>query len=172
MAIATAAKQIVVDGMHSPSAAAWSRSRWCRTTSMNRFRAHDPVAGRELPQLYMTMLETAEIVAERYGIGREAQDEYALQSQQRTAQAQAAGRFDAEIVPLDAPMTSSTRRPARPRRRKSRSTRDEGNRPQTTLADLQALKPVFKDGQRVKEGRFITAGNASQLSDGAVGARC
>ena len=124
-----------------------------------------------IPALYMTMIETAEIVAERYDISREAQDEYALRSQQRTAAAQQAGRFDDEIVAAavgDARRPTAT--PARNRRRAVTLDKDEGNRPDTNLEGLAALKPVFKDGQRIKEGRFITAGNASQLSDGASAA--
>ena len=117
----------------------------------------------------MTMIETAEIVAERYGVSREAQDEYALQSQQRTAQAQAEGRFDAEIAPLTvADEGRPTRRPARPPTRRSPLKQDEGNR----AAD-HARRPAgaaarcSRTGSAIKEGRFITAGNASQLSDGA-----
>jgi acetyl-CoA C-acetyltransferase len=113
------------------------------------------------------MLETAEIVAKRYCVTREAQDEYALQSQQRTAQAQADGRFDAEIVPLATTMLVTDKATGETSRREITLSQDEGNRPQTTLADLQKLQPVFKDGQTVSQGRFITAGNASQLSDGA-----
>ena len=115
----------------------------------------------------MAMLETAEIVAERYGITREAQDEYALQSQQRTAQAQADARFDAEIVPLPAVMKVVDKASGEVSDRKVTLTSDEGNRPQTTLDALAALKPVHKDGIHLSDGRYITAGNASQLSDGA-----
>jgi acetyl-CoA C-acetyltransferase len=113
------------------------------------------------------MLETAEVVAERYDVSREAQDEYALQSQQRTAQAQAEGRFDAEIVPITTTMLVTDKATKEISRREVTLSADEGNRPQTTLADLEKLQPVFKDGETIKEGRFITAGNASQLSDGA-----
>ncbi len=115
----------------------------------------------------MTMIETAEIVAERYQVTRDAQDEYALQSQQRTAAAQAAGRFDQEIAPLPAMMRVENRETGAISELPVTLEKDEGNRPSTTLAGLAALKPVFRDGQTVKEGRFITAGNASQLSDGA-----
>jgi acetyl-CoA C-acetyltransferase len=121
----------------------------------------------EIPALYMTMLETAEVVADRYGISRDAQDEYALQSQQRTAQAQADGRFAAEIAPMATVMTVVDKESGATSERAITLAQDEGNRPQTRLEDLKALKPVFKNGQRVAEGRFITAGNASQLSDGA-----
>jgi acetyl-CoA C-acetyltransferase len=120
------------------------------------------------PAIYISMLETAEIVSERYGVSREAQDELSLQSQQRTAQAQTDGRFDAEIVPLTTTMLVTDKASGTVSEREITLSRDEGNRPQTRLEDLSALKPVFKDGLSVKEGRFITAGNASQLSDGAA----
>jgi acetyl-CoA C-acetyltransferase len=120
------------------------------------------------PALWMSMIETAEIVAERYGISREAQDEYALQSQLRTAAAQAAGRFDDEIVPLEATWkklvdkaTGATEDVA------VTVAKDECNRPDTTLEALQSLKPVLRNGQTMKEGKTVTAGNASQQSDGA-----
>jgi acetyl-CoA C-acetyltransferase len=115
----------------------------------------------------MTMLETAEIVAERYGVSREAQDEYALQSQRRTAEAQDAGRYKDEIVPITASMTVTDKATGETSSREITLDKDEGNRPQTRLEDLAKLQPVFKNGQRIAEGRFITAGNASQLSDGA-----
>jgi acetyl-CoA C-acetyltransferase len=133
----------------------------------NTFRAQDPALVERMPQLYMTMLETAEIVSERYGVSREAQDEFALRSQQRTAAAQQAGRFDDEIVALPSTMLVTDRNTGETSRKAVTLTKDEGNRPDTNLEGLAALKPVFKDGQRIKEGRFITAGNASQLSDGA-----
>jgi acetyl-CoA C-acetyltransferase len=134
---------------------------------MNRFRVADPWLLQNLPQIYMTMIETAEIVAERYGVSREAQDEYALQSQQRTGKAQAEGRYDAEIAPITSTMIITDKETGATSEKVVTLKLDEGNRPKTTLQDLQGLQPVFKGGQRVKEGRFITAGNASQLSDGA-----
>jgi len=134
---------------------------------LDMFRMEDPALNQSAPDLYMAMLETAEIVADRYGISRERQDAYALLSQQRTAAAQAAGRFDAEIVPLATAMTMTDRATGEVSRRDVVLERDEGNRPETRLEDLEALKPVFKGGLRLHEGRFITAGNASQLSDGA-----
>jgi acetyl-CoA C-acetyltransferase len=118
----------------------------------------------------MTMIETAEIVADRYGISREAQDEYALRSQQRTAAAQQAGRFDDEVVPLPSVMSVTDRNTGETSKKPVTLEKDEGNRPDTSLDGLAGLKPVFKDGQRIKEGRNITAGNASQLSDGASAA--
>jgi acetyl-CoA C-acetyltransferase len=113
------------------------------------------------------MLETAEIVAARYEISREAQDAYSLQSQQRTAAAQAAGRFDAEIVALPTVMKVADKATGAVSDKEIRLERDEGNRADTTLAGLAALKPVFSGGRRLTSGAFITAGNASQLSDGA-----
>src|SRR5260370_34111310 len=118
----------------------------------------------------MTMSEPAEIVADRYGISREAQDAYALRSEQRTAAAQQAGRFDDEVVPLPSVMSVTDRNTGETSKKPVTLEKDEGNRPDTSLDGLAGLKPVFKDGQRIKEGRNITAGNASQLSDGASAA--
>jgi acetyl-CoA C-acetyltransferase len=168
MAIATAAKQIVQDGMQVTIGGGLESISLVQNDKMNRFRAGDPWLVKNIPQIYMTMIETAEIVAERYGVSREAQDQYSLQSQQRTATAQAEGRYDAEIAPLSATMVLTDRETGATSEKEVTLKLDEGNRPKTTLADLQALQPVFKGGQRIKEGRFITAGNASQLSDGAA----
>jgi acetyl-CoA C-acetyltransferase len=168
MAIATAAKQIVIDGMQVAVGGGVESISLVQNDKMNRFRAVDPWLVKSLPQVYMTMIETAEIVAERYGVSREAQDQYSLQSQQRTAQAQAEGRYDAEIAPLTSVMVVTDKETGATSEKEVTLKLDEGNRPKTTLADLQALQPVFKNGQRIKEGRFITAGNASQLSDGAA----
>jgi acetyl-CoA C-acetyltransferase len=168
MAIATAAKQIVHDGMQVAIGGGIESISLVQNDKMNRFRAVDPWLVEKMPQIYMTMIETAEIVAERYGVSRQAQDEYSLQSQQRTAAAQAEGRYAAELAPLTAMMTVTDKETGATSEKEVTLKLDEGNRPKTTLADLQALQPVFKNGQRIKEGRFITAGNASQLSDGAA----
>ena len=168
MSIATAAKQIVEDGMQVAVAAGVESISLVQNDKLNRHRAADPYLVEHMPQIYMTMIETAEIVAERYGISREAQDEYALQSQQRTAQAQADGRYNAEIVPMPSVMLVADKETGAVSQKSVTINLDEGNRPGTTLADLQKLKPVFKDGQRIAQGQFITAGNASQLSDGAA----
>lgn len=130
---------------------------------MNR----DPWLKANKPDLYMSMLETAETVAARYGISREAQDAYAAQSQDRTHAAQQAGRLDAEIVPLTSTMKMQNRETGEITEHEVTLDKDEGNRPGTTAESLSGLQPVFKDGLNVKQGRFITAGNASQLSDGA-----
>jgi acetyl-CoA C-acetyltransferase len=168
MAIATAAKQIITDGMQVAIGGGVESISLVQNDKMNRFRGADPWLVKNIPQIYMSMLETAEIVAERYGVSREAQDEYSFQSQQRTAQAQAEGRYNDEIAPLTSIMQIADKETGAVSEKEVTIKLDEGNRPQTTLADLQKLQPVFKNGQRVKEGKFITAGNASQLSDGAA----
>jgi acetyl-CoA C-acetyltransferase len=168
MALATASKQLIVDGMNIAIAGGVESVSLVQNQHMNQYRVMDPVLQEQVPALYMSMLETAEIVADRYGISRERQDEYALRSQQRTAEAQAAGRFDDEIVPMETIKTVIDKATGETREEPITLTRDEGNRPQTTLADLSSLEPVFKNGQRLTEGRFITAGNSSQLSDGAA----
>ena len=119
------------------------------------------------PALWMSMIETAEIVAERYGITREAQDQYAFQSQQRTAQAQASGRFDDEIVPLAVKWSVANKETGESQLVDFVVTRDDCNRPETTLESLAALQPVLKGGMTMKVGKTVTAGNASQQSDGA-----
>jgi acetyl-CoA C-acetyltransferase len=167
MAIATAAKEIVYDGMTIAVGGGLESISLVQNDKRNQFRAQDPWLIEHQPDLYMTMIETAEIVAERYQITREAQDEYALLSQQRTAAAQAEGRLDQEISPMPSVMRVENRETGEASDVPVTLERDEGNRPSTTLAVLAALKPVFRDGQTVREGRFITAGNASQLSDGA-----
>src|SRR5271166_4088068 len=167
MAIATAAKEIVHDGMTIAVAGGLESISLVQNEKRNQFRAQDPWLVEHRPDLYMTMIETAEIVAERYQVTREAQDENALLSQQRIAAAQAEGRLDQEIAPLPSVMRVDNRDTGETSLVPVTLDKDEGNRPSTTLAGLAALKPVFRDGQTVKEGRFITAGNASQLSDGA-----
>src|ERR1700686_2530811 len=170
MAIATAAKEIIDDGMTIAVGGGVESVSLVQNDKMVRTRGDNPELVRRIPALYMTMIETAEIVADRYKISREAQDEYALRSQQRTAAAQQAGRFDDEIVPLPTIMIATDRPTGETSEKPVTLEKDEGNRPDTSLEGLANLKPVFKDGQRIKEGRFITAGNASQLSDGAAAA--
>ena len=138
-----------------------------QTPAMNVDRLVDPWIEAHRPDVYMTMLETAEIVADRYNVSREAQDEYAVESHRRTAAAQAAGRFDAEIVPLPSVMKVKNKETGEITERAVTLDADEGVRPGTSFEGLQGLQPVFKDGQKVAEGGYITAGNASQLSDGA-----
>jgi len=170
MAIATAAKQIISDGMQVTVGGGVESISLVQNKHMNMFRANDPGLMAETPGLYAAMIETAEVVAERYGVSREAQDEYALQSQQRTAQAQEEGRLDAEIVPLTSTMVLVDRETGESSEQEVTLTKDEGNRPGTTLESLQKLQPVWKGGQFAAEGKYVTAGNASQLSDGSSAA--
>jgi acetyl-CoA C-acetyltransferase len=167
MGIATAAKQIVADGMQVTVGGGLESISLTQNEKMNMFRMADPWLVEHMPAIYMSMLETAEIVSDRYGISRESQDEYSLMSQKRTAAAQAAGRFDAEIVPLPSVVKVQDKDTKAISDVAVLLDKDEGNRPSTTLEGLQQLQPVFKGGRIVKEGRFVTAGNASQLSDGA-----
>ncbi len=119
------------------------------------------------PYAYMAMIETAEIVAERYGVSREAQDAFAALSQQRAGAAQAAGKFNDEIVPITVEKSLKDKEGNETGRETVTVTADEGVRGDTNAEGLSLLKPVFKDGMVIKEGKHITAGNASQLSDGA-----
>ena len=134
---------------------------------MNRFHLTEEGLMASRPEVWMSMIETAEVVAERYQVSRDAQDAYALESQRRTARAQAEGRFDAEIVPLSVRMSVTDKVSGETRMVDTVLDRDECNRADTTAEALSALKPVLKDGMRFKEGRTVTAGNASQQSDGA-----
>jgi acetyl-CoA C-acetyltransferase len=168
MAIATAAKQVIVDNMTVAIGGGLESISTNQTNDM--FVRPDPWLLQNLPETYMQMIETAEIVADRYDIPREAQDAYALQSQQRTHAAQQAGKFDDEIVPLPSTMKFLNKETGETSDVETNLEKDEGNRPETTLEGLSGLKPVFKGGQKVQEGKNITAGNASQLSDGASAA--
>ncbi|MEH3038797.1 MAG: acetyl-CoA C-acyltransferase [Sphingomonas paucimobilis] len=159
MAIATAAKQIVHDRMDICVAGGVESISLVQTPQMRV--APDPELLAMHGDIYMPMLQTAETVAARYGISRERQDAYALRSQQRTAAAQAAGRFDAELIPVTATMNVVDKATKEVSQHVATLTKDEGNRADTTIEGLQALKPVMGD-QAV-----ITAGNASQLSDGS-----
>ncbi|MGD1883031.1 MAG: acetyl-CoA C-acyltransferase [Paracoccaceae bacterium] len=165
MAIATAAKQVVQDGMDIVVGGGVDSISMVQTPEM-RVKA-DPWLKETKPEIYMTMLETAETVAERYGVTRQQQDAYAAQSQQRTHDAQQAGRFDDEIVPMSTVMMMQDKETKEISQHEVTLEKDEGNRPGTTAESLAGLQPVFKDGIHVKEGKHITAGNASQLSDGA-----
>jgi len=161
MAISTAAKQVMVDGMDVVAAGGQENISAVQDRYFGWVQEEaDPNVVANAAHAYMPMLKTAEFVAGKYGVSREAQDEYALQSQQRTAKAQESGRFDDEIVPISATMMVKDKETGEVSQREVTLDRDEGNRPQTTLESLAGLKPVL-------EGGVITAGNASQLSDGA-----
>ena len=167
MGIATAAKQIISDGMTVTVGGGLESISLTQNDKMNLYRGTDPWLKENIPATYMAMIETAEIVADRYGISRDAQDEYAFSSQMRTAAAQQAGKLDDEIVPLKSVMKVMDKETKEISDVEVTLEKDEGNRPTTTLEGLQQLQPVFKAGQQVADGKHITAGNASQLSDGA-----
>tara|TARA_R110002051_G_scaffold15912_2_gene48743 strand:- start:262 stop:1467 length:1206 start_codon:yes stop_codon:yes gene_type:complete len=167
MAIATAAKQVTHDGQVIAVGGGVESISLVQNQHMNLYRLQDPALLKLQPHIYMSMLETAEVVSARYGISREAQDEYALQSQQRTAAAQAAGYLNAEIAPMTTTMQVMDKATGQASAKEITLAMDEGNRPGTTLEGLSSLKPVFGGGEEVKQGLYITAGNASQLSDGA-----
>ena len=160
MAIATAAKQIIHDGMPIVVGAGLESISLVQNEHQNQYRATDPNVLKIAGAAYMPMIDTAEVVAKRYNISREVQDEYALQSQQRTAAGQENGKFDDEIVPMPSTKIIFNQENENTVQEDVLLEKDEGNRPSTTLEGLQGLKPV-------REGGVITAGNASQLSDGA-----
>ena len=161
MAIATAAKQIVMDGMEVCVAGGVESISLVQNKYLDVHRQPDLRLFSARPHILMPMLQTAEVVGYRYGVSREACDAYALQSQQRTAAAQAAGRFDAEVVPVTAPKLLKHKKTGEERIETVTLTADEGARPETTLQTLQGLAPVMGPHG------VVTAGNASQLSDGA-----
>jgi acetyl-CoA C-acetyltransferase len=161
MAIATGAKQILVDQMPIVIAGGLESISLVQNEHRNTFRTADPGVLRLSPDAYMPMLQTAEIVAKRYNVPRDAQDAYSLQSQQRTAAAQEAGKFDDEIAPLKSVRVVFNKESGEQHHEEVTLTQDEGNRPSTTAEGLAGLKTVI-------EGGSITAGNASQLSDGAA----
>ncbi len=163
MAIATAAKTIVHDGVDIMVGGGLESISLVQNEHYNTYRAKDEQLVALHKDIYLPMLQTAEVVAERYGISRDAQDEYALQSQQRTAVAQADGKFADEIVPLPSTMGVMDKETKEISFKDVTLEKDEGNRPETTREALAGLKPVV-------DGGAITAGNASQLSDGASAA--
>jgi acetyl-CoA C-acetyltransferase len=165
MAIAIAAKEIITDGMQIAVGAGVDSISTNQVA--DAFNLPDPWLLEHKPAMYMTMLETAEIVSKRYSISRESQDEYALQSQQRTAAAMERGAFSDEIVPLPSVMKVKDKQTGEISDVAVTLEQDEGPRAATTLEGLQGLSPVFENGQQIQTGGYITAGNASQLSDGA-----
>jgi acetyl-CoA C-acetyltransferase len=167
MTIATAAKSIMCNEYDVAVAGGLESISLVQNKHKNIYRAVSKTVLGMAPKAYIQMIETAEIVADRYGISRDAQDEYAFQSQMRTAAAQEAGAFDDEIVPMASTKSVFDKETKETTFEEVTLEKDEGNRPSTKLEGLQSLEPVFKDGQFVKEGKNITAGNASQLSDGA-----
>ncbi len=160
MAIATAAKQVIHDGMDVTIGAGLDSISLVQTPKMNREYLVDKSLVAMQPDMYMSMLDTAEVVAKRYNISRDQMDDYGYQSQVRTAAGQEAGKFDDEIVPITTMKGVQDKESGEISFHEVTLAKDEGNRPETTLEGLQGLKTVF-------EGGTITAGNASQLSDGA-----
>ena len=160
MAIATAAKQIICDGMEITIGGGIESISLVQNEKMNVSRMVDKALVAKQPNIYMPMLQTAEVVAKRYNISREAQDIYALQSQQRTAAAQEAGKFDDEIIETTTSMGVMNRETKEISFQDITLNKDQGNRPSTVIEGLSGLNPVIENG-------YITAGNASQLSDGA-----
>ncbi len=159
-AIAIAANRVVLDDVQV-AVAGGVESISLVQNNLNQHHASEPWLDEHKPELFMTMLDTAEVVAKRYKVTRETQDVYALSSQQRTAAAQAAGRFDDEIVPLESVKLVQDKATGEVHEESVCLSQDEGNRPDTTAEGLAGLKPVLGPD------KTITAGNASQLSDGA-----
>ncbi len=160
-AIAMAAQRVIVDGAPVTVAGGLESISLVQNEHQNKHRANNPWIDENKPELYYSMIQTAEVVSNRYGVARETQDEYALQSQMRTAAAQQAGRLDDEIVPLPSVKLVKDKQTGEVSEREVTLERDEGNRPSTTMEGLAGLDPVMGDDA------FVTAGNASQLSDGA-----
>ena len=160
MAIGIAANQILHEGMDVVVAGGLESVSLVQNEHQNTFRMKDPKVLDHAEHAYMTMLETAETVARRYGIDREEMDRYGVQSQMRTAQAQTEGRYGAEVVPMSTTKVLVNKETGEVGYQELTLEKDEGNRPGTTYEDLERIKPVF-------EGGTIAAGNASQLSDGA-----
>jgi acetyl-CoA C-acetyltransferase len=165
-AIAMAAQQIMTDGTDIAVGGGVESISLVQMGGINLKHFTEEHLLQIKPALWMTMIETAEIVAERYGVSRERQDQYALQSQQRTAQAQIAGKYKDEIVALTTRMKKLDKATGAESLVEVTVDRDESNRPDTTLEGLAALKPVHAGGQQVAQGKYITAGNASQFADG------
>ncbi|KCZ62700.1 acetyl-CoA acetyltransferase [Hyphomonas sp. L-53-1-40] len=168
-AIANAAHTVINEG--APVAIGGgveSLSLVSRSGHMNLHRYTENELMKKWPAIWMTMIETAEIVADRYGVSREYQDEYSAESQKRTAAFQEKGYMAEEIVPLKTTMKLVNKETGEETLQEVVCDRDECNRPGTTFESLSGLKPVFSGGMVVKEGKYVTAGNASQLSDGSA----
>ena len=161
MSISMAAKQIVADGMQTVVAGGVESISLVQNQHMNSHKNADPIVLDRAPAVYMAMIDTAEVVSKRYNVSRESQDELSLASQQRTAAAQEAGKFDDEIVPVTVKKLVKNKETGEESIEEVTIAKDECNRPTTTLEGLASLTPVRG------EGGYITAGNASQLSDGA-----
>lgn len=167
MTIATAAKSIMVGEIDVAIAGGLESISLTQNKHKNTYKNVSETVTEIDPTAYIPMIETGEIVAERYNISREEQDAYALISQQRTAAAQENGVFDDEIVPMPAVKAVFNKETKETTYEEVIVDRDECNRPSTTAESLASLEPVWTDGKWVQQGKYVTAGNASQLSDGA-----
>jgi len=168
--IAIAAKNIIAGEQNIVIAGGLESISLVQNKHKNSYRFVSEAVLKAQPAAYIQMIETAEVVAERYGISRQLQDEYSLQSQQRTAAAQAAGKFNDEIISFETSKQLYDKEGNPTEKQSVTLSKDEGNRADTTLEGLVGLKPVWKDGRFVPVGKHITAGNSSQLSDGAAAA--
>ncbi|MBV8976772.1 MAG: acetyl-CoA C-acyltransferase [Alphaproteobacteria bacterium] len=166
-AIAVAAHQIVVEGTPVAIGSGVESISLVQMGGMNTKNITEEHLMEVKPELWISMIETAEIVSQRYGVSRDAQDEYALESQRRTAAAQQAAKFNDEIVPLTTKMKKTDKATGQESIVPYTVDRDECNRPDTTLEGLKSLKPVLSGGMKVSQGQYVTAGNASQFADGA-----
>lgn len=166
-ALALAARSIIADDIDAAVAGGVESISLTLNKHSMTYRNRAPSVIAAEPHAYMAMIETAELVADRYGISREAQDRLAAESHARAARAHSEGRYADEIVPITVSKALTDKSGAVTGHEDVTLDRDEGVRPDTTFEGLSALKPVFRDGALVAEGRHITAGNASQLSDGA-----
>ena len=170
MAVAVASNLITTGSIDIAVAGGVESISLTQNNHKNMYRSRSEAVAARSPHMYMAMIETAEIVSRKYNISRQAQDEYSLQSQQRTAAAHKAGRFAAELTPLPTRKTVTDKASQQTRYEDVLLEQDEGFRADTSLEGLTKLQPVFADGEVIRKGEYITAGNASQLSDGAAAA--
>jgi acetyl-CoA C-acetyltransferase len=167
MTIAAAARAIMCNEIDVAVAGGVESISLTQNKHKNTFRSQSEVVKALDPAAYIPMIETGEVVAERYNISRDLQDEYAYLSQMRTAKAQADGVFNNEIVPMSTTMSVFNKETKETTFKETVVDRDDCNRADTTREGLAKLEPIWKDGQWVQQGKFVTAGNSSQLSDGA-----
>src|SRR5437868_8839214 len=166
-AIAVAAQQIIIEGTPVMVGSGVESISLVQMGGMNTKNITEEHLMQIKPELWISMIETAELVSERYGVSRDRQDEYSLESQRRTAAAQQSGKFHDEIVPLAVKMKKTDKATGQESIVPVTVDHDECNRPDTTLEGLKSLKPVMQGGMKIAQGKYITAGNASQFADGA-----
>jgi acetyl-CoA C-acetyltransferase len=166
-AIAVASHQVIAEGTPIAIGSGVESISLVQMGGMNTRNLTEEHLMQVKPELWISMIETAEIVSERYGVARDRQDEYALESQRRTAAAQQAGKFNDEIAPLTVKMKKTDKATGQDSIVENTVDRDEANRPDTTLEGLKSLKPVLQGGMKIAQGKYVTAGNASQFADGA-----